>query len=113
MSVRIKKFNSLNYKPETTREETVQPTKKPTAYKKSYANAVLGANNVKYNNRIISRNTSHTNVINEPQRILGKLEAQNPRKLQQRHVKIPSRSNPKTNQMFTNKLNNSKTKYNN
>ena len=76
---RIKKFNSLKCKPETTREERVQPTKESTALKKSYANAVSDANNVKYNNHIISRNTSDTNVANEPHTILGKLEAQNPR----------------------------------
>ena len=40
-------------------------------------------------------------MANEPQRTLGKLEAQNPRKLQQRYGKISSRSNSKTNQMFT------------
>ena len=85
---KFKKLNSLKYKPETTREETLQPTKEPTAFKKSYANAVSGANNVKYNNHIISRNFSNANVANEPQTILGKLEAQNPRKPQQRHGKI-------------------------
>ena len=40
-------------------------------------------------------------MANEPQTILGKLVAQNPRKLQQRHGKIPSRSNSKTKQTFT------------
>ena len=35
--------------------------------------------------------------------ILGKLEKQIPRKLQQRHGKIPSRSNSRTNQTFTSK----------
>ena len=42
-------------------------------------------------------------MANGPQTILGKLEAQNSRKLQQRHGKIPSRSNSKTNQTFTSK----------
>ena len=70
---------------------------------KSYANAVSGANNVKYNKHIISRNTSNTNIANEPQSILEKLEAQNTRKLQQRHCKIASRSNAKTDQAFTSK----------
>ena len=80
---KFKKFNSLKYK-----EEILQRTKEPTAFKKSYANAVSGANNVKYNNHIISRSFSNANVANEPQTILGKLEAQNPRKPQQRHDKI-------------------------
>ena len=100
---KFKKFNSLKYKPETTREEAPQPTKEPTAFKKSYANAVSGANNVKYNNHIISRNTSNTNVVNEPQTVLRKLEAQNSRKLQQRHGKMLSRSNSKSNQTITSK----------
>ena len=78
---KFKKFNSLKYKPETTREETLQPTKEPTAFQKSYANAVSGANYGKYNNHIISRNTSNTKLAKEPQTFLGKLEAQNPRKL--------------------------------
>ena len=30
-STQIQKFNNLKYKPETTREETLQPTKEPTA----------------------------------------------------------------------------------
>ena len=42
----FKKFNSLKYKLETTREETLRPTKEPTAFTKSYANAVSRANNV-------------------------------------------------------------------
>ena len=123
----FKKFNSLKYKPETTREETLQPTKEPTIEiicrnhmqikksKKSYANAVSGANNLKYKKHIISRNTSNTNMANELQSILGTLEAQNSRKLQ-RHGKIPSRSNSKTDQTFTSKheqLKNSKVKYSN
>ena len=111
----MQEFNTLNYKPETTREETLQPPQEPTAFKKPYANAVSGAINVKHNNHIISCNTSNTNVANEPQTVLGKLEVQYPRKLQQRQGKIPSRSNSKTNQTFTSKakqLNNSKTKYN-
>ena len=99
----FKKFNRLKYKTKTTREVTVQPTKEPTAFKKSYANAVTGASNVKYNNHIISSNTSNTNVANELQTTLGKLEAQNIRKLQQRHSKMPFRSNLKTNQTFTSK----------
>ena len=36
--------------------------------------------------------------------MLGRLEAQNSRKLQQRHGKIPSRSNSETNQTFTSKV---------
>ena len=120
----FKKFNSLKYKPETTREETLQPTKEPIIEiicrnhmqikksKKSYANAVSGVNNLKYKKHI-SRKTS--NVGNELQSILGTLEAQNSRKLQ-RHGKIPSRSNSKTDQTLTLKheqLKNSKVKYNN
>ena len=42
-------------------------------------------------------------MANESQAILGKLEAQHPRKLHQRNGKIPSRSNSKTNQAFTSK----------
>ena len=75
----------------------MQPTKEPTAFKKSCANGVSGANTINYNNHIISLNTSNTNVANERQTILGKLETQNPRKLQQRHGKISSRDNSKTN----------------
>ena len=100
---KFKKFNHLKNKTKTTREETVQPTKEPTAFKKSYTNAVSSVSNVKYNNHIISSNTSNTNVANEPQTTLGKLEAQNIRKLQQRHSKMPSRSNLKTNQTFISK----------
>ena len=77
------------------------------------AHAVSGVNNLKYKKHIISRKTS--NVGNELQSILGTLEAQNSRKLQ-RHGKIPSRSNSKTDQTFTSKheqLKNSKVKYNN
>ena len=103
ISVSPKKFNSLKYKPETTREEILQLIKEPTAFKKSYANAVSRANNVKHSNHIISSNTSNTNMANGPQTILGKLEVQNSKKLQQRHRKIPSRSNSKTNQTFTSK----------
>ena len=40
---KFKKFNSLKYKPESTTEETLQPTKESTAFKKSYANIVSGA----------------------------------------------------------------------
>ena len=79
---KLKKLNSLKYKPETTREETMQPTKEPPAFKKSYPNAVSDANNVKYNKHIISRITRNTNVAKELQRILGNLEAQNSRNLQ-------------------------------
>ena len=42
-------------------------------------------------------------MANEPQSILGKLEAQNTRKLQQRHGKIPSRSNSEIDMTFTSK----------
>ena len=63
----------------------------------------MGAYKVKNNNHIISHNASNTIIANEPQTILRKLEAQSPRKLQQRHGKIPSRSNSKTNQTFTSK----------
>ena len=77
-----KKLNSLKYKPETTREETMQSTKEPPAFKKSYPNAVSDANNVKYNKHIISRITRNTNVAKELQGILGNLEAQNSRNLQ-------------------------------
>ena len=91
-------FNSLKCKPETTKEETLQPTEEPTAFKKSYANAVSGTNNVKYNHHI-SHNTSNTNVANELQTILGKLKAQNPRKQQQRLGKISFRRNSKTKQL--------------
>ena len=45
----------------------------------------------------------HTNVANEPETMQGKLEAQNPRKLHQRHGKIPSSSNSKTDQVFNSK----------
>ena len=85
---KFKKLNSLKYKPETTREETLQPTKEPTAFKKPYANAVTGANNIKYNNHTISHNTSNNNAANEPETILGKLDAQNPRNLKERLGKI-------------------------
>ena len=40
---------------------------------------------------------------NTNQRILGKLEAQNPRKRQQEHRKIPSRRNLKSNQTYISK----------
>ena len=103
INVSLKNLNSLKYKPETTREEKLQPTKEPTAFKKSCTNGVSGANNVKFNNHIIPRNASNTNVVNEPQIILGELEAQKPSKLRQRHGKIPSRNNSKTNQTFTSK----------
>ena len=85
---KFKKFNSLKYKPETTREETLQPTKEPTVFKKPNANAVIGTNNIKYNNHIISHNISNNNAANEPQTFLGKLNAQNPRNLKQRLGKI-------------------------
>ena len=45
---KFKKFNNLKYKRNAAREEALQPTKKRTAFNKSYANAVSGANNVKY-----------------------------------------------------------------
>ena len=54
----------------------------------------------KYTNPIFSHNISDTNVINE-QIILKKLKPQIPTKLQQRHSKILSRSNSKTNQVLT------------
>ena len=50
-----------------------------------------------------SQATRNTDVANGPQTILGKLEAKISRKLQQRHGKIPFRSNSKTNQTFTSK----------
>ena len=113
---KFKKFNSLKYKRETTREETLQPIKEPTAFKKSYANAVSSAKNVKHSNHIISRNTSNSNVANGPQANLGKLEAQNSRKLQQRMEKYHAGATQKLTRHLpqkTNKLNNSKAKYNN
>ena len=58
----FKKFNNLKYKPEIRREETLQPIKESTALKKLYPNGVYAANTVNYNNHIISRNTSYTNV---------------------------------------------------
>ena len=67
----FKTFNSLESKSETTREKTLQASKMPTTFKKSYANAVSGAKDVKHNNHIISCNTSNTNVANEWQTILG------------------------------------------
>ena len=57
---KLKKFNSLKYKPETSREEILQQTKEPTAFKKSYGNAVSSAKNIKHIKCIISRNTSNT-----------------------------------------------------
>ena len=54
------------------------------------------------------------NVENELQSILGKSEAQNTRKLRQRHGKIPSRSSSKTHQTCTSKtsqMDNLKAKY--
>ena len=62
---KFKKFNSLKYKPEITRKETLQPIKEPTAFKKSYVNAVSGANNVKHSIHIISRSTSNTNMASD------------------------------------------------
>ena len=78
-----------------------EPNKEPTACEKSYAKVGSGANNAKYDNHIISRNTNKTNMVNESQSILGKLETQHLRKLQQRHCKLPSRSNWKDEQKFT------------
>ena len=60
-----RKLNNLKYKRETTREETLQPTKKQTAFNKSNTSALSAANNVKYNKHVISRNTSNTNTANE------------------------------------------------
>ena len=37
---KVKKNNSLKNKPEKTREETLQPTKEPTAFKKLFTNAI-------------------------------------------------------------------------
>ena len=42
-------------------------------------------------------------MANEQQATLGKLEAQKSGKMQQKHGKIPSRSNSKTNKTFTSK----------
>ena len=42
-------------------------------------------------------------MANEQQATLGKLEAQKSGKVQQKHGKIPSRSNSKTNKTFTSK----------
>ena len=53
---KFKKFNNLKYKPQTTREEAVQSTKEPTAFKKSYANKVQQPQH--------PCNTSNTNVAN-------------------------------------------------
>ena len=44
-------------------------------------------------------------MVNESQSILGKLETQHLRKLQQRHCKLPSRSNWKDEQKFSDKRN--------
>ena len=54
----------------------------------------------KYNNPIFSGNINDTKVTNE-QTILKKLKSPISTKLQQRHSKIPSTSNSKTNQVFT------------
>ena len=88
----FKKFNSLKYKPQVTREEALQPTKEPTVFKKSYANVVSDANNIKCNKHIISRNTSSTNVANEPVSILGVRSIKH-KKTTTNNDKISSRNN--------------------
>ena len=102
---KFKTFNSLESKSETTREKTLQATKKPTTFKKSYANAVSGAKDVKYNNHIISCNTSNTNVANERQTILGNYNKDtakhHPEAIQKLTRHLPQKMN---------KLNNSKAK---
>ena len=50
------KTKRIKYKPQTTREEAVQSTKEPTAFKKSYANKVQQPQH--------PCNTSNTNVAN-------------------------------------------------
>ena len=66
---KFKKFNYLKYKPNSTTEETQQPTKHKTGFQKTYASVAQGTNNP-ITNVSITHKSNNTNAENESQTLL-------------------------------------------
>ena len=66
---KFKKFNYLKYKPNSTTEETPQPTKHKTGFQKTYASVAQGTNNPN-TNVSITHKSNNTNAENESQTLL-------------------------------------------
>ena len=96
-SEKTKKFNYLKYKPNSTTEETPQPTKHKTGFQKTYTSVVQGTNNTN-TDASITHKSNNANAGNEPQTLLTKLKTLNPKKRSQSLGKSPSRSASKTRQ---------------
>ena len=92
---KLKKFNDLKYKQNSTTKETPQPTKHKTRFQKAYASVAKGTNNT---NTYVSTTEkfSNTNAENESQALLNKLKTLNSNKRLQNRGKSPSRSGSKT-----------------
>ena len=94
---KFKKFNYLQYKPNSTTKEAPQPTKHKTRFQKTYASVVQGTNNTN-TNASITHKSNNANAGNESQTLLNKLKTLNSNKRPQSRGKSPSRSASKTRQ---------------
>ena len=94
---KFKKFNYLKYKPNSTTEETPQPTKQKTGFQKTYASVVKGTNNTN-TNVSITHKSNNVHAENESQSLLNKRKTLNPNKRPQSRGKSPSRTASKTRQ---------------
>ena len=94
---KLKKFNYLKYKENSTTKETPQATKHKARFQKTYISVAQGTNNT---NTYVSTTEkfSNTNAENESQALLNKLKALNPNKRLQNRGKSPSRNASKTRQ---------------
>ena len=70
-----KKFNDLKYKPNSTTDKTLKPTKHKIGFQKIYASVVQGTNNF---NVSITHKSNNTNAKNQSQTLLNKLKTLTP-----------------------------------
>ena len=93
---KLKKFYSLKYKPQATKDKTTEPIKQQINIRRSYANAVKGNNNNSRTHGNISRKSSNINIANERPTWLQKLERLCPSNIQHQRAKSPTRIHSKT-----------------
>ena len=88
---KLKKFNHLKCKPNSTKEETPQPSKHKTGFQNTYPSVVQGTNNTN-TNVSIAHESDNANSGIESQTLLNKLKTLNPNKQPQSRGKSPYRS---------------------
>ena len=67
---KLKKFNHLKCKPNSTTLETPQPTKQKTGFQKSYASVLRGTNNTNTNVSVTDK-SNNTDAENKSQTLLN------------------------------------------